>query len=692
LDQKKTIIENAPLFLKGGGEMGVLTRNFDWSKTTLGPIKQWGQSLRTIVAMILSSKSPMFLWWGEDLIQFYNDAYRPSLGNIGKHPLALGQKGKDCWTDIWDIIFPLIQQVLTTGEAIWSEDQLIPIYRDGKIEDVYWTFGYSPLRGDTDTIEGILVVCQETTQKVQTVQKLVESEQQVRSLVESAPFPIGVYIGKEMRIVLANQAILNVWGKGNNVIGKLYAEVLPELHNQLIFEQLDCVYTSGIAFHARNQRMDLTVDSELRPYYFNYSFTPLFDARGNVYGVMNTAADVTDLNLAKQKVEENEKSFRNTILKAPVAMCIFRGPKYIVEIANERMIELWGKPSSDVLGKPIFEGLPEAKDQGFEQILEDVYNTGKTFSAQDTPITLPRDGKTEIVYVNFLYEAYREPNRSISGIIAVAIEVTNQVSERREIEKIVTSRTIELAKANNNLLKSNDELERFAYVASHDLQEPVRKMITFSDLLEKSLGNIDVHSKFYLNKIKNASSRMHILIRDLLVYSQLSKEKEVFASVDLQEIVENIKNDFELLIGQKEASLEYTDLPTIEAVPLGMSQLLGNLLSNSLKFTRPGINPVINITASIMCKEEVSKHPGLSENEVYYNIELRDNGIGFEQQYAEQIFSIFQRLHGNAEYTGTGIGLAMCKKIAQNHHGEIYATGSLESGAVFNVILPAKQG
>ena len=145
--------------------MGILTRNYDWSKTSIGSSDKWPQSLRTTVAMLLSSRFPMFLWWGDEMIQFYNDAYRPSLGKNGKHPKSLGQKAYDCWPEIWHIIFPLIQQVKTTGVATWNEDQLVPIYRNGKLEDVYWTFGYSPIIGEMEEIEGVLVVCHETTKK-----------------------------------------------------------------------------------------------------------------------------------------------------------------------------------------------------------------------------------------------------------------------------------------------------------------------------------------------------------------------------------------------------------------------------------------------------------------------------------------------------------------------------------------------
>src|SRR6201989_1547031 len=141
--------------LSGGGEMGELIRSYDWASSPMGTIESWPQSLFTTLSIILQSQFPMFLWWGPDLIQFYNDAYRPSLGNSGKHPSALGSTGVSTWPEIWPVIKPLIDQVLETGVASWAEDQLIPIYRNGNLEDVYWTFGYSPVENDEGTITGV---------------------------------------------------------------------------------------------------------------------------------------------------------------------------------------------------------------------------------------------------------------------------------------------------------------------------------------------------------------------------------------------------------------------------------------------------------------------------------------------------------------------------------------------------------
>jgi PAS domain S-box-containing protein len=812
-------------FLEDGGELGALTREYDWANTSIGPVDQWPQALKTVVGLILHSDFPMFLWWGDDMLQFYNDAYRPSLGENGKHPKALGQKAIDCWPEIWHIIYPLIEQVKSANKSFYLEDQLIPIFRNGKLEDVYWTFSYSAVIGETGSIDGVLVVCTETTKKINTLKeferseaklsqsesnllnifrqapvamsilkgpnhiveiandrmfeiwgksresmlgkpvfdelpeareegfgelldnvfrtgetfsaygapvtlyrengkpelayiqfvyeafrepegnisgvmvvavdvttevisrkKLEESENKIRSLIESAPFPIGVYEGREMRITMLNQSILDVWGKGNNIIGKTYREVLPELENQSIYEQLDGVFTTGEAFHARNQRVDLVVNGQNKIYYFNYSFTPLFDANKKVYGVMNTAADVTDLNVAKLQVEQSERNFRNMVKQAPVAMCILTGKAHVVEVANDLILELWGKPMEAVMNKPIFEGLPDARGQGLEELLSKVYQTGETVVANESPVVLLRKGKPETVYQNYVYEPYRDSTGKILGVLAITIDVTAQVVARQQIEEVVKERT-------ESLRKTNAELSQFAYITSHDLQEPARKISTFVDMLTRTLGeNIDPRSKTFLQKIDSSAVRMLTLIRDILSFSQLSKSSYHFEQVDLNQVLDEIKNDFELMIEQKNCVIEADRLPTLEAIPVQMIQLFSNLVSNALKFSRDGEKNCLAIQVSRLNVQDAKAHwPALRDSELFYKINFKDNGIGFSQSHANQIFDIFQRLHSKAEYQGTGIGLAMCKKIAENHGGHIFATSSPGEGATFTVILPASQ-
>ncbi|MBP6730716.1 MAG: PAS domain-containing protein, partial [Chitinophagales bacterium] len=182
--------KNTTAFIAGGGEMGALMRAKNWSETPMGEPESWPQSLRTTLSIILSSKFPMFLWWGPELICFYNDAYRPSLGQNGKHPHILGMPAKEAWPEIWTIIKPLIDQVLNGGEATWAEDQLIPIYRNGKLEDVYWTFSYSPVSDESGIVAGVLVTCSETTDKVTLLRTSKEREEQLNFTIDAADLGI----------------------------------------------------------------------------------------------------------------------------------------------------------------------------------------------------------------------------------------------------------------------------------------------------------------------------------------------------------------------------------------------------------------------------------------------------------------------------------------------------------------------
>ena len=174
-------------FLTDGGEMGELIRAKNWSKTPIGEPNNWPQSLRTTLSIILNSKFPMFLFWGPELICFYNDAYRPSLGNSGKHPDILGSRAEDYWQEIWGDIKPLIDHILAGGEANWTEDQLLPIYRNGKMEDVYWTFSYSAVNDETGKPSGVFVTCYETTNKIKASKDLEESAERFHTLAETLP-------------------------------------------------------------------------------------------------------------------------------------------------------------------------------------------------------------------------------------------------------------------------------------------------------------------------------------------------------------------------------------------------------------------------------------------------------------------------------------------------------------------------
>lgn len=256
----------------------------------------------------------------------------------------------------------------------------------------------------------------------------------------------------------------------------------------------------------------------------------------------------------------------------------------------------------------------------------------------------------------------------------------------QELEQRVTQRTSELKQANEALTRTNQELEQFAYVSSHDLQEPLRKIQTFSDLMLHNAQKPGFDTNKYLEKINEAAARMSSLIIDLLSFSRLAKTEEQFEPTDLEATLKNVRSDFEVSIRQKGAIIESDPLPVINAIPVQMLQLFSNLIGNSLKFSDKA--PHIKIHAAAATPEQIALQPTLHADKRYLRLEFSDNGIGFDQAYAEQIFTIFQRLHDRKTYQGTGIGLAICKKIVAYHCGTITAHATPENGACFIVYLP----
>jgi PAS domain S-box-containing protein len=1058
-------------FLKNGGEMGEMIRATDWSKTSLGDPADWPQSLCTMVAVMLDNPFGMYIAWGHEYIQLYNDGYRPILGAT-KHPQALGISTRETFSEIWHIIESMFDGVME-GKAVGFPDFMLPLNRYGYVEECYFDFSYSPIRKDNGEVGGVLVTVIETTEKKRATEalkesnaryinniiqapvamcifrgenyvveianeqmleiwgkkaeevmnkpifeglpeakdqglepllenvfttgekfvanerpvnlprkgkmettyinfvydvlkeadgtisgivaiaievtpqvvarsKVEESEQKVRALVENAPFPIAVYVGKEMCIDLANQSILNIWGKGNDVIGKSFKEVLPELDNQLVFEQIEKVLTTGESFHTQGTPIDIAVEGKIRTYYFNYSFTPLYDTAGNIYGVMNTGVDLTDLNIAKKKIEESEqnirsmvlqspigicvidadtlvseivndsfiaiagkdydqiagkkywdtfieakpyyetalnkvieegesffaseiemllirhgkeeiiyvtfvyaplksaegivnkvavwvldntpqviarqkieasdKRFRDTVKQAPVGITILRGPRYVVEMANDAYLRLVDRKEEKFVGKALFDVLPEVKES-VNSLLDSVLATGEPYHGNEVPIPLNRYGKHEIYFFDFLYHPLKEADGLISGVIVTVTEVSEKVEARkkiedsekrfrslaeslpqlvwetdekgnalyasgrwkqytgitpageaewkavihaddfeenaktwmhslatgdlyrsdvrikdkdgiyrwhriigepvfnkenkivkwvgaftdihtekaftRELEKQVAMRTKELENTNIELGKMNKELQSFAYISSHDLQEPLRKIQTFStQIVEKEFQNLSDSGKEKFQRMQNAAKRMQTLIDDLLSYSRTETEQRKFEKTDINKIVREVIEDLKEELQQKGATIEVHKMCEANIIPFQFRQLLFNLFNNSLKFSNPKEAPRIEINAEISEGANL-ENAKLNKDATYCHIRVSDNGIGFEQQYSEKIFEVFRRLHGKNEYSGTGIGLSIVKKIVENHNGIISAKGEPNKGATFEIYIPA---
>lgn len=258
------------------------------------------------------------------------------------------------------------------------------------------------------------------------------------------------------------------------------------------------------------------------------------------------------------------------------------------------------------------------------------------------------------------------------------------LSDYKKIQKILENKVRELD-------RSNKELEEFAYIASHDLQEPLRKITSFSERLKEKLPpNLEPDIQLYLNRMLAATDNMRRLIDNLLEFSRTSRTSEPFVKTDLNEIIAQVKADLELKVEETSTEIVTEKLPVVDAIPIQMRQLFTNLFTNSIKFRQPDKQPHINITCRLLDDDEKDDYH-LRGNGNIYHISVIDKGIGFEQEYAMKIFQIFQRLHGKAEYPGSGIGLAICKKIVENHKGEIFATSEPGKGAEFIIIIPESQ-
>jgi two-component system sensor kinase FixL len=297
-----------------------------------------------------------------------------------------------------------------------------------------------------------------------------------------------------------------------------------------------------------------------------------------------------------------------------------------------------------------------------------------------------KDGST--FHVEFVKTPINEEGRVVGSVL-----IFKDISERRRVEETLAKKATELA-------RSNAELEQFAFVASHDLQEPLRKIQAFGDRLKVKVEGVQsAEAKDYLDRMQKAAARMQTLINDLLTFSRVIRNSQPFVQVNLGTVTREVLGDLEVRIEKSGARVEVGDLPSIDADPLQMRQLFLNLISNALKFQAPGNTPVVQIQArrinrasgAAAFKEGARNGSPPAGADEFCEISIQDNGIGFDEVYLEKIFAVFQRLHGRNEYEGTGVGLAVCRRITDRHGGAIIARSKPGQGATFLVTLPVQQ-
>jgi len=397
---------------------------------------------------------------------------------------------------------------------------------------------------------------------------------------------------------------------------------------------------------------------------------PMLDASGNITGWFGTATDVDTLKKAEEALSESEARLRITMESAT--------DYAIITMDTARKVERWSMGATQLFGYTEAEMTGQFTDMIFtdedrklgvpQQEMETARDTGR---AADERWHQRKDGS------RFYASGVLRPiqNGVLTGYVKIMRDMTQQQLFTEELHRLVAERTRELQ-------RSNEDLRQFAHVASHDLKEPIRKIRTFNNRILDEYGDeLPPRVKTYAEKVGTSADRMVSMIDGVLRYSKLGNKEELMEIVNLNEILEQVTNDLEVLIQQKDAVIMKAELPTLSGSPTLLYQLFYNLILNALKFSKPDEPSRIDIVSE----------PVNGEDNPSMQITLNDNGIGFEQEFAQDIFKTFTRLHPAEDYEGTGLGLALCKKIVERHGGSITATGEPDKGATFTIVLPLRK-
>lgn len=567
-----------------------------------------------------------------------------------------------------------LTETLQTGIAAVFESRKT----DGENERWFWL---------TATRQsGLLIVAAEELTEQKNTELLLEEAERRKRLNESITnnTPDLVYaFDLNYKFTYANKALLDMWGKtAEDSIGRgLRENGYEEWHALMHENEIDQIV-------ATKKSVRGTVSfphAELGKRIYDYILVPVLDEQGEVEAIAGTTRDITEIKSAEEGLMLTQNRLRSMIDQTPAPTLVLLGDDLVVDQINQSMLRMIGQTEA-IVGKPFINFLPELTGQYiWEQVLK-VYREGIPFDQAEVCVAHKRTGVLKEYYYNIAYRPLQE-NGKITGMIQVAVDVTEQVTARKKLEESenryrMLSETLEkqVAERTMELQRSNEDLQQFAHVASHDLKEPVRKIKTFAGRLEHHLeGSLDEPATKFMERINVATDRMFTMIDGVLAYSTTNATPQKMEQVNLTQIIKNIEVDLEVALHDSNGALVYGELPTVEGASVLLYQLFYNLINNSIKFAQAGVPPRIQLSGEVFPSEGIAR------------IVLSDNGIGFDTAQAEKIFNTFARLHSKDEYEGTGLGLALCRKIAERHGGSITAAGEMGNGATFTITLPLHQ-
>jgi hypothetical protein len=612
----------------------------------------------------------MHVWWGSQLIYIYNDGHIPILGK--RHPHALGQPAAQVWVEVWPILASQVEAVMHRGESTWNERAHVVLERDGFPQDAWFTWSYSPIRDETGGIRGLMCVATEDTARVlaERDRDVLEEQRQKqradeRATAENALRDSNALLrgisdstsdvifakDRQGRLRFANPATLKLIGKPlEEVLGKTDSELLQDIDAaRVVMENDQRIMESGVPADIE----EIVRQSDGTRHVWASRKMPNKDAAGNVIGLLGVSRDVTD-----QKRAEETRAELAAIVESSDDAIIGKTLNGVITTWNGGAERIFGYTAAEVIGKNVLMLIPpehQHEEAGIQQRLA----RGERIEHFET-VRVAKTGATIDVSLSI------SPIRNSAGIIVGASKIVRDITARKRIDESLARHAEELA-------RSNLELERFAYVASHDLQEPMRTVRSFAQLLQRRCADkLTGDGEEYLRFITDGVQRMQTLINDLLANSRVTSQGAAFAPADCNQIIASVLENLHASIEQQQATVSVDLLPTVIGDATQLGQVFQNLLINAIKFhdTQP---PIIQV--SVM------------DAPLEWQFSVRDNGIGIAPQYFERIFIIFQRLHTIEEYGGTGIGLAICKKIVERHGGRIWVESRVGEGSAFHFTI-----
>ena len=585
-------------------------------------------------------------------------------------------------------VWHTLRRVYETGETHEEPEILVPIARHegGPLENFYFHYIQQARYDEQGRVDGVIVFALNITAQtlaqqraatlqaevLATAQRQAQERESFYQVFEQTPAAIAFLQGPEHRLAYFNPAYQRLFPE-RQMRGRTIAETQPEAVAQGFVALLDQVYETGETFYGNEMR--LRVEGQAAPakdFYFNFTYQA-YRENGQIVGISVFAYDVTEQVLARQQRAAAQAQVQTVFEQAPVAIALLQGPDYVAEIVNSSMSALWGQDQAAVVGRPVFEVLPEAAAQGAREILDEVRRTGQPHALYELPAVISRERHRGEAYFNVVYQPLAAEPGQLPPVAVLATNVSQQVAARQQLA--LTNE--ELQAANQQLTRTNADLDNFIYAASHDLKAPITNIEGLLQALEEQLPPAVRQAeqvRLLLRMMEGAVERFQKTIGDLTDISKLQQAHAQPAEpVDLATLIEEIGLDLAPALPPSTRLLvDVAACPTVSFAPKNLRSILYNLLSNAVKYAAPDRPAVVQLRSRRAAGAVL--------------LDVQDNGLGLTEDQQTRLFGMFQRLHNHVE--GSGVGLYMVKKIVDNAGGTITVRSEPGVGSTFTVRLP----